>query len=519
MSFSPESVRVGFQGSHRTGARVIIYSRRPEKGPAAIKPQMINLFERDDLLVTSVATQNVLGQGGTFQITFHCAPSFDPLLYIDTDAWVDVSFMQDNVEYHTMRGTIDEIRFNQQISGSGATSQVCNISGSSFQKCYATTPLWFNRYALENVGNGLLFEKFGIGQVTGSPAQNIRFFLFFLFQLIGDAGRSNFTLPVMMPRVRKSTSAQGVERTVPTLDATVNINTRYFDDTFMQRQCPTANQFFPDVDLWTMAMAFGDLQFQELFTDIYPAGGYAAYAANPDSISGLSPYQSEMTVMFRDKPFPSLSPDARPLAKTGELSPYFTDLPLHKCTRGEILSLGIGISSLESFNAFMASDALIGNSSNHDFSSNLPVWSPDDMTRRGMRRMPASSMYSPVLDAANAPGILCNQMRAKLRDFYCLGAEYRQGSISFACPKLNLRIGSRLQISGPTDTDLVTFYIEAVRHEWSSAGVKSQADVTRGYKGTINDHLTRLASVIDKYELATDQNLLGTVVPTVGGKT
>ena len=501
MIYYPDSNRVGFQESHRTGAKVTIYSRTPGAGPSSTTLKPFALYDRTDLLLTQLSTQNVLGQGGSFQISFRCEPGFDPLLYVDTDAWADISFVQDNVEHHIMRGTIDEIRHNQSATGQGTTVSVCNITGSSFQKCYATTPLWFNRNALENIGNGILFDKFGIDSITGSPATNVSFILLGLFQLIGDAGRSNFSMPFIMPNVKKGKDIKGNARLKPTLDASVNINTDYFDQTFMPRICPTANQLFPDTDLWTMAMAFADLQWEELFTDIYPQGGYAAYRASPDAEDGSTPSNSEMTIMFRDKPFPVVTPDAGPPQQLGAASRYFTDLPLHKCRRGEIQDISIGISSLESFNAFMSTDGIFGNGGMFDFTANYPLWSPVDMERRGMRRMGGSSMYSPTFDKENNNGVLVTQMRAKLRDWYCLGAEYRQGSISFARPKLTLRVGSRIEISGPGDRDLVTYYIEGVRHNYSAQGIKTQIDVTRGYKGSITDHLNRLNGVINDYSL------------------
>ncbi len=507
----PDNNNVGFQRSHRTGAIVTIYSRNPGEGPYSVKPKIFSLNKRDDLLVTQVSTQNVMGQGGSFQVSFHCAASLDPLLYIDTDAWCDISLVEDNTEYHIMRGTIDEVRFNQMVGGQGTTVRVCNLTGSSFQKCYATTPLWFNRNALENIGNGVLFDKFGIDSITGTPDTNVSFILGKLFQLIGDAGRSNFVMPTSMPNVAVGSDALGNFRTVPTLDATVNINTSYFEKQFSKRICPTGNQIFPDTDLWTMALAFADLQFTELFTDVYPQGGYQSYLKDPDSEQGSTPFTSSLGIIFRDKPFPVLSSDAGPAPKLGSRSPYFTSVPTHKCKRSEISDLSIGISSLESFNAFIATDSIFGNGGNFLFDSNYPLWSPADMQHRGMRRMPGGSMYTPADPAQNATEVLTNQMRAKLRDWYCLGAEYRQGSLSFARPKLNLRVGSKIEVSGPTDTERVTFYIEAVRHVWTPSGIKSQADVTRGYKGTIVDHLFRLQSVINTYSLGKDKVSLGAV--------
>ena len=365
------------------------------------------------------------------------------------------------------------------------------LSGGGFETIWRETMWWFNcisrdpsatnksAVSAENVGNSAIIGAIGVDRLLGNPATNVRNILLEFLRIMGAKGRANYKLPDAMPGV----SGNAVD--------VIQFDDSGYDAKTLARFSPTASNMFPNTDLWSMSQEYQDGMFCELWTDVLPAGGFPAYTLNPDMSAGLSPTQAEFTVVFRDKPFPMVS--GGPGAKRGLASAYFA-LPTHTLRRSDVAALDLGISSAEVFNSFSFTGAGSQEAQRQFIDLQYCNWSVADMSRRGMRKLDASTMYYNI----NAFDFY-DYNRKRLRDWYCLGAELFQGTATLARGFPEIKVGSRVVIVGPQPDDRLTFYVEGVRHQWAAQGMRTSLDITRGYRGTDAGFLQRLESAVLDY--------------------
>lgn len=472
----------GFQGSERTEVQVALYNKAGSAYTLYNSGRTVIFDGRPQDGVPSVVScqvSNTLGQGGSFNFSVKAPLDFAPLETFAVDAWVDISFRRFTKTWHVMRGMIDEVRYSRQ-AGPGGTRVTVQVSGRSFQKAWSTTRVFMNALAADNVAGGLAFKVTPSGLANQDPRENVELVLFKLFDVIGARGQ-NWGLPADMP------GPGG------TLSQAVQFDAEFFNPYELRRFTPTGTLLWPDVMIWDLAAnQYADGQFCELFTEILPVGGMSALAADPDMSVGLSPSVSRMTAVFRDKPFPLVDPVAQGLP--GLTQPYF-HLPTWQLNSQDVVDTQLGTSSFEALNAF----SFVGNYSQERTSQNGTVRSilerADDKATRGTRRMDVTTPYSPNVASGTSILGLNLGLRARLKDWYCLGAELAQGTLGLGRSYPQMRVGGRVKVKGSTSAENLTAYIEGVSHQWRPGSCSTSLDITRAYFGSDADHLARLATV------------------------
>ena len=471
----------GYAGSERSGCVLTVYTKAKQglsfysQGLGAGLSAAYTFDGQDAGILIGAGTSNGLGGGGQWQAQVKAEPGVDLLSLIEADSWVDISFVRFGVAWHVMRGLVTDIRVQEAAAGAGVTVRTCTLAGQSFQRVWQTTLWWFSAIQQENLGNSSVIKSIGVDRLIRNPSLNVSDILFNFFRVIAATGRSNYALPASMPNAKGS------------IADVVAYDDSGFNPDKDARYSPTASSIFPNVDLWSMSTEYQDGMFCECWTDILPSGGLDVYALDPVNANGLSPSQSQMTVVFRDRPF---------LRADGS-GGYFK-LPTHEVRRADVPAIDTGIASQEIFNSFSYSALASQDAVKSMIDLQYCLWNVTDMSRRGMRKLEASSMYySPNIVA------LYKSMRAKLRDWYCLGDQLLQGSVSLARGFPEIRVGSRIAINGPQPDDRLTFYVESVRHMWSAGGMRTSLDVTRGYRGTDASHLANLQARVLDYSQST----------------
>lgn len=491
---SLSSPSVSYSGSERSGCILTIYRAGRQdlsfvsRGLGPSSSSSLPLDGTDNAsgarLVTC-STSNSIGNGGQWRAVFMSDPSkqWDPFDELEVDSWVDISMLRGGVAWHVMRGMLTDIRVSESASGGGgATVRTVSVSGSSFQRVWQTTLWWFSSIIHEGGSKVESIKSIGVDRLIGTPNANVKNILFNFFASISQKGRANWNIPSSMP---------GSSGTAASL---IKWDDSGFDPNYDGRYSPSATSVYPNVDLWSMAQEYQDGMFCELFTDVLPAGGVTAYAADPTMRDGLSPSRSCMTAIFRDKPFAVATEGVA--ARTGTSSPFFS-LPTHTVPRSSVQGIDLGVSSQEAFNSFSFSPHFGQEQLRKSIEAQYCLWNPSLMSRRGMRKLDASTMYKNF----NLE-LLYRSKRTLLRDWYCLGYELLQGSIELGRGFPEIRVGSRIVVVGPQADDRITFYVEGVRHTCQHNGMQTSLDVTRGYRGTDASHVQRISQESAGYKTA-----------------
>jgi hypothetical protein len=481
-----------FLTSEQSSVRVTIYRKNAES--ISVTGSILSMDGRGvDATAPSVvalSTQNALGQSGKFSVSLKVPLGFDVLGSFEDDDWVDIEIFRHELSFHIMRGLIDEVRQSTTVSGTGATVTQVTLVGSSFQKVWETTPVWFSGIAKNNNQKELNLKNWS---KILAPYEAVSTFLRQYTELLASFGRANWTLPA------------GLSALGQTFSDLWTYDISGFDKTFLQRQSLTISYLYPSGNVWQACGSWSDSEYCELFTEILPrAGGMAALAKDPDLKGGLPISASQMTVVYRDKPFVTISPQSAALQKLGLGSPFFS-LPNVVVPRNHLVAADLGKSGYERYNAFFSSVDLNDTNGVSTSYTAQPLWSPKDMTLHGMRRMDVNTRYIAKKEFYNTlkDGIYgyFRILRLRLRDWYCLNHRYLQGTLSFGRGLPQLKVGTRLTVSDSDPTKTLRFYVEQVSHTFNAAqGTRTTVGVTRGYRGTDSGHLAELQSVVGDYE-------------------
>jgi hypothetical protein len=438
--------------------------------------------------VVSVATQKAMG-GPSGSWTLQLKPGksarhgrtfvrdiFDRV--IDGD-WVDIVFRIGETRHHAMRGIVDRVRRLSGIS-KGAVTEVFTITGRDQGSIWENTPVWFNTYSDENLAGSMSQDVIGaVEGVMGTPENAVRGFMLRMLERLGQLGRASILMPQGMPGVGEafySSEGNGSLR----FDAD-HWNPAQYD----QIAVSAANWLNPQGTLWQLGAEWSDPAWHELYTDLYRKG---------ESVSqwyqhaGLDPKDAEMVLVFRERPFTSLT--AR---YSWESLPTFT-LPWEKIDTCEV-----GTGGDERYNAYFVSPVLVQSLiEGGGIDLCPPLMDEEDVFLRGMRRLDVTSKYTSA--SADLLGLSTKQ-RAKMRDWHCLNPYLLQGTITPTIGIPDLRIGTRLRISGrASQKEDETYYVESVSNSWSRRpGVRTSVGVSRGWVGTDQTLYEALQTMAARY--------------------
>lgn len=500
----------GFQGSETSRAEVTIYSHGDEPG----------LFQLGDKFtlhgpfatggaptLVRVETNKSLGvAAGTFSFDVKADRAGLSIVgSVSDDDWVDIVFTRWGVKTHVMRGQIDDIRRATVVDASGATTDVLRISGRDFGRIFELTPIWFDIITDGALGAGATARVLESNAAFfADPATTTESLLAGFLSEVQGIGRANWELPPSLPSL--IAEADGT--------ATFAKNICFFDTDFVnhpERSNAIDFSIFPgeNQSIWEFAMAWADLPICEVYTDLlatFTEGApviadtgkpqpsfsvprdtvdYSTPQNDPIEPVNLDPDLSVMSVVFRDRPFPTLTrvKDDGVTPEPISEGPWFTRLKVYEVTPQHVTFRDVGRSGAERKNAFYAAPRLVHELTGGYFDYNGPLWNPDDMKRHGFRRDDTTFNY---VSGAGGDLLKLSQIyRQRMRDFHCMNHLFLHGSIMLGHGRPDIRIGHKLRILGATEDENETYYIETVKNAWALAGgVRTTVGVTRGWVGS-----------------------------------
>jgi hypothetical protein len=421
----------------------------------------------------SVSTSKTMGApSGTWQITIKPSQTATRLFnQIVDDDWIDIVFYRHGRKWHVMRGIVDDVRRDRAVGGGGATTEVYTVTGRDFAKIWEVTPIWFGVFAGEPVTGGVSNKVFsGTNELIGSADVAVRGFLLGFLNELSGVGRAVWKPPPTVPNILQ-------EKFI----ASLVFNTDGFSNK-PPRVALDPSYMMPEGMLWNIAQEWSDPMFTELFADTLP--GLLSF--NP--AEGVPINETELTLVFRDKPFPTL--------EKADASPYFS-LPLHIIPRQMLLADSIGRSSMERFNAFFAAPIVSQETMRSMQDLHGPLWNPEEILRHGLRRFDVVTRYK----SEDIVGLAGGQ-RTIARDWHCLNPYLLNGVLSLAIGQPQIHIGERVRIPGVSPDLDETYYTEQVSHSWTFGGsVRTSLGVTRGWIGTDSQYIDTLGAVADGYVL------------------
>ena len=473
----------GFQGSQNTGVEVRFY---PQGGDLVVidqesfSPTGRLRYDPDPSIIAASVNDQLGGASSQWSITVkegkrhHIRGLFDELV---DDDWVDISFFRFGKRWHVLRGLVEDVRRSEQSGLGRGTSRVWTISGRSFGAIWEKTPIWFNVYADEQVSGSVSQRVFrSVENALGAPPEAVEGFLYGFLRELGGVGRATWTMPKGMPGV----GATFIE----------SLNTNYFG--YPNRPKLTAinsNWLCPSGNLWSLAKEWSDPMFNELILGLYNRDDPRP-DLNLEPGKELQVGDSKMFVILRERMFPTLT--------AGRNGPW-SKLPMWVIPRQMVVSLNVGKSGMERYNAFFVAPQVVQEAipeAGIDFAQ--PLWDPGDILRHGLRRFDIVSKYtSPEADLAGVSSL----QRLKVRDWYCLNPYFLSGSLDLAIGLPDIRVGVKLRIPGrSSQEDDETYYVESVNHNWAfGSGIKTSLGVTRGWVGTEEKLYSTLNRIAVKY--------------------
>lgn len=478
----------GFQISTTSWAEVVLHSHGND--PLVMTPDGMSAYpfsgKRRDArspFLVSVSTQKTIGApSGTFQIEIKPSKAAaEAFKHICDDDWIDIVYYRHAQPWHVMRGLVDEIRRNRSVNGTGATVTNYTITGRDFAKIWEITPIWFSPYADNDmVSDGWAYQIFNaIPNLRGTPPEAVEAFLWHFLEHMNEDAGVNWLMPGSMPNgggsfLKWVSLSKDHYQNVP---ARKSFNPNFLD---------------PANTLWATAAAHTDAPFVEFYADLFPDGDPFHPKIQPGT--PLTPKDTRMTVVVRDRPFPIVDP---------EIDAYNQDwdnLPTFIVPRQQIVTENVGRSGLERFNAFFVASML----HQEAFGANslnimMPLVDFDSMRKHGMRRFDVQSAMSPdQLDFSR----LCEQQRRIARDWHCLDPYFLSGSMTLGQGRPDIKIGCRVRVPGPKgEVDQETYYCESVGHNWVfGQGIKTTLGLTRGWIGSDWSLMEALQKISGRYK-------------------
>ena len=509
MTTNPNNVsHPGFQKSETSSAEVTIYSQSGD--PVIYRSEgmqeLIGRHREDpNHSLISVTTNKSLEGTGTFVITLKPAQGakLTPFDQFVDDDWVDIVFTRHGRRWHTMRGLIDRIERTKTVAGNGATSTTYTITGRDFQKVWEQTPIWFNRFTLENVEGAWAYKVYSnIPNLGGNPAKLVQAFLIGWLQQFGGVGRANWDMPKMPNSAGNFlVDIAGANADINFTGVTLqNFNTDGFTN-YPPRYAIDPSLMSPSGTLWTLAKEWSDPAFCELFCDLGKQGTQLLPDEEVDLTDGT------MCVFFRDRPFPMTSSvvddeynkaDALGLNKD---SAWFA-LPTHTISRQEIQQDIVGREGTERMNAFFVSPQLQQELvAAGGVELMQPLWNKEDIRKHGFRRYDVYSHYK----TQNGKLLtLSTVQRYMLQNWYAMNPYLLSGTINLGHGRPEIRIGTRIRIPGDTGDNNrdETYYVEGVSNSWKfGVGIRTALTVTRGFIGTDNQLLQEIDFAVQPYDI------------------
>lgn len=496
-----------YQGSHKSGITVTVY---PQLENGSFGPAIRftgTRKESKEPAVIAATVQTAMAQGSSFSVTFKRAGFADPLQAIPVDSWIDISFTDDELSWHVLRGLVDEVRASFGVQG-GAPTAMYTITGRGFQKIYDDMDANFDPLLGDLVSN--LEGVRAINAFAGGPDRVCKGVLVNVLRYLGERNRGIWTMPPTMPGIGQLgnvTLVPGLGYQPLFVDA-ARFETKGFDLYGIPRQILSENLLQGGGSLWGLAQTFSDPALCELFCDLWPKGdGLASLGAiDLDGTRGLPEGETQMVAWLRDKPFMAVDPEID-LGPTQDRSPYF-DIPQFIVPLQSATSINVGKNGYERVNAFYLSNPNAGSAGPQFTVFKQPMWNVLDQIAHGLRKMIIPQSYS-LFGAGNLGGSgrtidsSISVIRHLVKDFYCANAEFLSGDVTCANATPWVKVGCRIQVRDQRDIEKpLNGYVESVQHSYMpNGGTSTSINFTRGFYGEERDMLDRVRTLSRRFEL------------------
>lgn len=435
-----------------------------------------------DGAIVACRTQKAFGPAaGTWSIDVKSANELDAI--IGEDDWVDISFTRDGKQYHTMRGPVDTIHRSRAIEGSGATVETYTIAGSDFAKVYERQIIWLDRLVQGNfaalVTQNIFSRNSDMAFATPDAAVRITLQEFIRPQNNNAAGSW------LVPRMPGLTSRDNL------VDNVFVKTNDYSEIPFRRLALQPSDWSVEAPSVWGMAKELADESLCEIYCDLVEKSGDGDLFYLQPGVE-YTPEDTQMAVIFRDRPFPNTERD-QPLLN----SPYFTRLPIMEVPATQVRSIETDKSGAYRRNAFFYAPVMAQKFANVLVDSQYPLVDVEDTKIHGMRRQDVMTRY---VDFEQQGWLgMSKAYRNIARDIHCLDHELYSGTVVLKPGRPDLRIGMRLRITYP-HTASETYYVEAVANNWDYRnGVTTTATLSRGFRGDDSTFVSVLSAKIDKF--------------------
>jgi hypothetical protein len=439
-----------------------------------------------------VSASKILGDpSGSFQVDVKPSRAAASLFQrLDGDDWIDISFGRHGQYWHVFRGLIKDLRRSQTVNGRGATVESFTISGEDFGSIWMNSPIWFSPYANDMVTEAVCAKIFDFKPaIRGAPNEAVKGYLKgFLEELRSNKG-PNWNPPNSMPGIVEGSFLKSVS---------------FWDDAgaggfqnLPKRQAFNPNFGNEDAQLWQLAIEHSDPLFVEVFTELFAEG--SPVGSKTQKGDPLSPKDSKMTVVIRDRPFPVVDPE---IAAIGYKASW-DKLPVFVISPQQIVSRELVRSERERFNAYFVSSLLQQEVAGpYALSLMAPLIHEKSMQRHGLRRMDIQTLQVPVDLRFDR---LAEVQRRILRDFYCMNPYFLSGTIDLAIGRPEIKLGTRVRVLPMrVDEPEENFYVESWTHRWQfGQGIRTSLGVTRGWLGDDRDYLGCLQEESKNYRVPT----------------
>jgi len=521
--------KAGFQRSETSRCIVTIHAFGDEIGLPQNGPQRIRIAglrdgeERDGPSLVSCQTSKTLGTAAgqfSFDVKARRRDDFDMLNAVMDEDWVDISMTRHDSVFHVMRGLIDDVRRVTAVVN-GVTTEVFRISGRDFGKIFEVTPIYFNPMIEGELAlaGGAMFQILERAQsFLGPPDSTVQAVLAGFLRQLAGIGRGTWELPPSLAVVGRA--ELDPDNSLPEGEPSTFLdNCFFYSDDFTgvpdRGNTMVGNEFTPHNSIvWAFANSWSDQPLTELYVDLLGQNAAAStvtetddgfptldpgpvYLGGPNGeIVESDPSSTVMSVVFRDRPFPTFANESFGVDE----SPWFTTIPTHEVNRESIAALDVGRSGTERKNAFLISSQLIQELVKAHTALQIPLWSDRDIRRHGLRLHDVTSRY-----AAEKPNLftVTSQYREIVRDFHCMNHLFLSGTVALGVGRPDIRVGGRFRILGKTPDLQETYYVESVGHSWDYlSGVKTTATLTRGWMGDDRSLIDAMSKVIAEYEPA-----------------
>lgn len=463
---------------------VTLYPRKLSNFSGALTFKGRDQYSPDGALVSCTTNKTFGSPYGTWSIDVKSANELDAV--IGENDWVDIVFREYDFYFHVMRGPVDSIRRVRTVQN-GATVETYTISGCDHGKVLSKQMIWLDRLLRGNftaILNQSLFSQNG-DMAFPTPDVATRITLQAALTPANNNAVGYWMVPTM-PGIRSSDSF---------VDNCPFKSNDYSEIPFRRLALQPSDWSWDAPSVWDLAKELADEELCELYVDLVEKSADGELQYLRPGVA-YSPDDTQMAIIFRDRPFPNTERDV-PLLN----SPYFTRIPTADVEATQVLSLDVSKSGTYRRNAFFFSPALAQKLMTAFIDAQYPIINEQDAKVHGMRRQ---DVYSRYVDFENEGWIgMSKTFRNISRDIHCLDHELLTGTVILKPGRPDLRIGMRLRINYP-HIDPETFYIEGVSHSWSlTAGVQTEAVLSRGFRGDDQTFVNVLQNKIDEF---TDYN-------------